>query len=162
LFDYDHLLVLNHLFFDLLLCIRGQSSSALCLRAHPLDGVHHIGFLRQKGVTEIGSPLNIVGETFHHVGQSRHRLNARIPRLFLNRLDQFCLVFDELRVFVEPLPQLNDLERISRCRQRLGQQWIRIERNRCDQRIELLSGYLHCLLIVGLLCFLLITTWLHS
>jgi hypothetical protein len=42
--------------------------------------------LREKSITQIGGPLNVVAQAFHYVGQSRHRLNARIPRLFLNRL----------------------------------------------------------------------------
>jgi hypothetical protein len=86
LLDNDHLLALNCLGFDLLVFIRHQSSFALCRHAHPLDGVHHIALLREKRVTEIRGPLNVVGEAFHHIGQSRHRLNARIPGLFLNRL----------------------------------------------------------------------------
>jgi hypothetical protein len=86
LLDYNHLLALNCLGFDLLVFIRHQSSFALRHQAHPLDGVHHIGLLRKKGVTEIGGPLNVVCQAFHHVGQSRHRLNARVPGLFLNRL----------------------------------------------------------------------------
>ena len=107
LLDHDYLLVLDGLFFDLLLVIRSQSSFLLGLRAHPLDGVHDIALLRQKGITEIGGPLNVIGEAFDHVGQSGHRLNAWIPGLFLNRLGELGLVFDERRVFFEPLLQLH-------------------------------------------------------
>jgi hypothetical protein len=85
LFNNNHLLVLNCLFFDRLLLIRGQSSSAFGLHTHPLDSIHHIGLLREERVTEIGGPLNVVGQTLHHVRQSRHRLNARVPGLFFYR-----------------------------------------------------------------------------
>jgi hypothetical protein len=36
-----------------------QSSFAFSFPPHPLDGIHHIGRLRQKRVPEIGRPLNV-------------------------------------------------------------------------------------------------------
>jgi hypothetical protein len=64
------------------------------------------------------------------------------------------------------LLKLNELERISRCRQRLGQQWIRVERNRRDQRIELIRGYFYFWLIItfgfGNILLLRISLWFHA
>ena len=86
LFDHNDLLALNHLRFDFLLLIRLQRTFALGFRAHALDGIHHVFLLSEKGVTQIGSPLNVVGQALHHVGECGHGLNARVPGLFLNRL----------------------------------------------------------------------------
>jgi hypothetical protein len=36
-----------------------QVPRAFSLAAHPLNCAHHLGLLREKGVTEIGGPLNI-------------------------------------------------------------------------------------------------------
>jgi predicted alpha/beta hydrolase family esterase len=76
-----------------LLLIRRQRSRVLGLVAHSLDCIHHILLLRKKSVAKIRGPLNVVGETLNYVGQCRHRLDARVPRLFLNCFGQFLLVF---------------------------------------------------------------------
>ena len=85
-------------------------------------------------------------------GKASHRLNARIPWLFGDGVGE-CFVFKR-RVLRQPLRQLDDLERICRSRQSLRQQWVRIERNRRDQRIELLVRNFRSRLLCGCRCLL--------
>jgi hypothetical protein len=59
---------------------------------HALHGIHYIALLRQESVAQIGGPLNVVSETFHHVGKGSHGLNAWIPRLLRDSIGE-CLVF---------------------------------------------------------------------
>ncbi len=135
LLDDDHLLVLHRLRLDLELLARLQCARALCLLAHALYRVHDVSLLRQECIAEVGSPLNVICKSLHHVGYRRHGLNARVPRLFLDGINE-RLIFEAL-VLREPLLKLNQLQRIGRGNQYLAQERIRIERYRCNERIEL-------------------------
>jgi hypothetical protein len=53
--------------FDLLLLIRRKRPSALSLRAHALDRIHHVLLLREESVTEIRRPLDVVCQTLNCV-----------------------------------------------------------------------------------------------
>jgi hypothetical protein len=79
--DYDYTLVIDRLLFDLLLLSRLQIALGLGLLAHALYGRHHIALLREKSIPQVGCPLNIVGEPFRDIWNSRKRLNAWVPRL---------------------------------------------------------------------------------
>jgi hypothetical protein len=59
LLDYDHLLVFDNLGFDFLLLAGLQVPCTFGFLAHALDCIHHIVLLRQKGIAEIGGPLNV-------------------------------------------------------------------------------------------------------
>jgi hypothetical protein len=39
-----------------------QGALVLRLPAHPLNGIHQLALLRQEGIAEISSPLNVVSE----------------------------------------------------------------------------------------------------
>jgi len=58
--DYNHGLVIDRLGFHLLLLARFQMATFLGLPPHPLDRRHHIALLREKGIPQIRSPLNVV------------------------------------------------------------------------------------------------------
>jgi hypothetical protein len=92
LLDHDHTFVLNDLGFDLLLLGRFQIPLVLGFFAHALHGIHYIALLRQESVAQIGGPLNVVSETFHHVGKGSHGLNAGIPGLLRDSIGE-CLIF---------------------------------------------------------------------
>ncbi len=81
LFHDDYAFVLDNPGFDLLLLGGFQIAGVLCLLAHTLDGIHHIGLLRQECIAQIRRPLNIVCEALYHFGQTGQGLNAGIPRL---------------------------------------------------------------------------------
>ena len=106
MFDHNHTLVLDDLGFHLLLLGGFQIAVLLSLFAHALHGIHHIALLRQKRVAQVSGPLDIVCKAFDYIGQSGHRLNARIPRLFCHSVGQ-SLVF-QTRVFQKPLLKLDE------------------------------------------------------
>jgi hypothetical protein len=94
LLNNDYLFVLNRLGFYFHLFVRFQSL-VLGLLPHALDGIHNVALLRQEGVAEIGGPLNVVAQAFHHIGEGGHSLDAWIPRLFRDGIRQ-GLVFQIL------------------------------------------------------------------
>jgi hypothetical protein len=68
--------------------------------------------LGQKCIAEVGGPLNVIRQTLHDVWQRGHGLNARIPRLFLNRFGQLLLIAREVLILVQPLLELNNFQRV--------------------------------------------------
>src|SRR5262249_25952249 len=83
LFDDDDLLAFDGLRLPCLLRVARGRPPGLRRLPHALDGVHYIALLGQKGVAEVGRPLDVIGQQLHDFGQSRHRLDARIPGLLL-------------------------------------------------------------------------------
>jgi hypothetical protein len=107
LLDDDDALVVDDLRFNFLMFVGRQGARALRLFSHSLDGVHDIALLRKKCVTQIGGPLNVIGQLLHHLGKRRHSLYAWIPRLLLSRTDERLTA--QTFIFLQPLLQLNDL-----------------------------------------------------
>ena len=138
LYDNHLLAAIDDLGFHFLLLGGLQAPRPLCLGAHALDSGQHIHLLRQKGVAQFRRPLNIACQSLHNVRHSHHGLNAWIPALLLDRIRQ-CLSLQGL-VPVQPLLQLNHLQRVGGGHQRLAQQRIGIKRDGRDQRIQLLVG----------------------
>jgi hypothetical protein len=68
LLDHDDAFAFNDRRFHLLLLIGFQIARVLGLLAHALYGIHHISLLRQKGITKIGSPLNVIREAIDNIG----------------------------------------------------------------------------------------------
>src|SRR5262249_30774449 len=94
------------------------------------------GLLCQKSVSEVGCPLDVIGQSLDDVRQSCQALNACIPTLLLHCVcESFVL---QILVLSEPLVQLNQLERVGRSCQHLREQRIGIERNGSNKRIELI------------------------
>jgi hypothetical protein len=121
-----------------LLLVGLQVPRALRLRAHALHGVHHIVLLREKRIAEISGPLDVVCETFDHIGQSRQSLDARVPRLLGHSVCK-RLIFHP-GILTQPLLKLYDFKRIRRGRQNLRQHRIGIKRDGRYERIQLVSG----------------------
>ena len=84
LLDHDHFFALNGLGHNFLLLVGGQCTTVLGLVAHPLNRIHHIFLLRQECIAKIGGPLDVISQALYDVGHRGHRLDTRIPRLFLN------------------------------------------------------------------------------
>ena len=117
LLDNNNVFVFDNRGFHFLLFVRLQVSFILGFLPHALHSVHHVGLLCEECIPKVGRPANIVGQTFHHFGQGGKRLNAWVPGLFRNRVGQL-LIFECL-VLLQPLLQLDDLERICRSGQDL-------------------------------------------
>jgi len=118
LLNDDHVLAAFGFAFDFLLGAGFQRAFAFSFRAHALDCIHYVGLLGQERVPEIGRPLNVARQPLNHIRKRRHRLNARVPRLFGHRVGQ-RLVF-QVFVFVHPLLELDHLQWVGRRCQRLG------------------------------------------
>jgi hypothetical protein len=140
LLHQDDLFASLGLSLHLLLLRRFKSAFALGFRAHALHRVHHLGFLSQKGVPEIRCPLNVVRHPVHDIGERCHRLDARVPVLFLDCSGERLVL--QILVLLQPLLELDDLKGIGRSHQCLAQKLIWIKSNRRNERIELLVGNL--------------------
>jgi hypothetical protein len=81
-----------------------------CLCTHPLHRAHHIGFLRQEGIAEVGGPSDVVCQQIECVGKRHQGLDARGPILLPGGLD--LVGTREVFVLIEPLLRFHNLERI--------------------------------------------------
>jgi hypothetical protein len=91
--------------------------------------------------------LNIAGHPLHDVWKFYQRLDARIPRLLCHGVRQrFAL---QTLIIVHPLLKLNHFQWVGRGGESLRQKRIGVERDRRNQRVELLSWKCSCLLIVS-------------
>jgi hypothetical protein len=60
LLNDNHALLLNYFGFHLDLLVGAQFPGCRRLAAHALNGVHHLGLLREKGVAKLGGPFDVV------------------------------------------------------------------------------------------------------
>ena len=114
--------------------------AVLRLGSEALHRVHHVALLLEKRVAEIVRPRDVFGQALQEIRNDDRGLNARIPGLLLDlavRASPFSVL-----VLREPLLRLDELERVRRGHERLGQQRVGIERDRRDQRVELVGGEL--------------------
>ena len=110
----DHGLAVDGLLLDLDLLVSFQASFFVGPFAHPLDGTHHVALLGKEGIAEVRRPLNIARQPLHKVRHHRHRLNARVPMLLYNFLGEELLVFVHIGILLEPLMELDKLQRVGR------------------------------------------------
>ena len=133
--DGDDLLVLHFRYSDGLLFGRLQLVVGLSLGAQALDRVHHIGLLGNNRIAELLRPIEFRTHHLQHVRRGDQGFDAVVPRLLVDRRLQ-CIAF-EILVCFKPTLGLHDVERIGRRHQHLGEQRIRIKRDRRNQLIEL-------------------------
>jgi hypothetical protein len=112
---------------DFLLPRRSQASIVQRPPAHPLDCAHDRRFLREKGLSEIGCPSNILVQLLQCIRYNHESLYAWVPSLFLGGIDQ--VLSTEVLVPLQPLACFHDLERIRAGHKDLTQQRIGIERD---------------------------------
>jgi hypothetical protein len=78
--------------------------------------------------------LNIAGHPLHNVWIFYQRLDTWVPRLLCHSVGQrFAL---QILVVIHPLLKLNYFQWIGRSGESLRQEWIGVERDRRDQRIQ--------------------------
>ena len=133
-FDVDELPVLVLPDCDDLLLGRHELLSVIGLGTHPLHCIHDVLLLGQERLAEFLRPVELVA---HHLQNRRcrdQRLDARVPLLLLRRSLQRVSL--EILVLIHPTLRLHDFERIGRGHQDVGEQRIRIERDRCHQPIK--------------------------
>ena len=134
-FDDDDLLALLLSYRNLLLLGRGQLVVGLGSRPQTLHRIHDIRLLRENGIAQLLRPVELFAHHRQHARCSNQGLHAFVPALLVDGRLQWI----PLEGFVPGRPsiRLHDLKRIGRCHQNLGEQRIRIERDRSHQRIEL-------------------------
>jgi hypothetical protein len=131
LFDDHDLLGFHHLDFHLLLFGGFQVACVLCLFPHALNSIHNGALLSEKCVAKIGGPLNVIRETFDYFRKGSQPLNARVPRLFGDRIcERFVLQAFVLR---QPLLELDEFEWVCGRRENLRKHRVWIERDRSNQ-----------------------------
>ena len=119
MFDNNYLFALDGLVRDLLLLVGDQRSFVFGFRTQTLNGRHNVGLLREKCVTHVGRPLDIIRQPFNDVGKPSHRLNARVPRLLRHFFGKHFLVLYFL-ILLKPLMKLHEFKRICRRDQHLA------------------------------------------
>jgi hypothetical protein len=130
-----------------------QIACTLSLCTQPLDCVHHVRLLCQECVSKVRRPLDVARHPLNHVRKLYQWLDAWVPRLLGHSVRQrFAL---QILVVIHPLLKLNYFERIGRSGESLRQERIGVQRDRRNQRIELLRLKVSRLLIVRSGCHLL-------
>jgi hypothetical protein len=104
--------------------------------SHPLYGVHHIAFLRQKGIPKVRRPGDIFSQVLQDTWKNHKSLNAGIPILIYCGLSQRLIT--EIRITLKPLTGFDNFKWIRCGDKNLADQRIGIERYRRDQIIKLI------------------------
>ena len=110
---------------------------ALCfgLRAQSLNRGHDVGLLIVIGLSQRGSPGEILRHVIEHRGKFREGLDTGIPGLLIHGLHQGAP--GQTLVLLHPVIRYGDLIRECRRSKNLRHQRIRIE---CDWRDQCLEG----------------------
>jgi hypothetical protein len=109
----------------------------LSLPTHALHGIHHIRLLCQKRVSQVGRPLNVARHPLNQVWKFYQRLDAWVPRLLCHSVRQRLAL--QVFVSIHPLLKLDNFKWVSGSGECLSQQWIWIESDRRNQRVQLIS-----------------------
>lgn len=127
---------------DLLLGCGLEISGLLGALPEDLHGLHYILRLVVVSVAEVGGPVEVVVEHVEHVGKCGERLDARIPTgLRVGAGSDLIGRAVALRLhLMEPLVGDGDLCRISRGRENLRKQGIRIESDGREELLDLLGA----------------------
>ena len=122
------------LHLDGLLVVALEVARRLGLLAQHLHGVHHVLLLGEERVAEIRRPGQLLVHHGEHLGKSRQGLHAGVPILLLHGVLEFVPL--EPGVVLDPARRLDDLDGVGRRHQDLGEQRIRVERNRRHQLLK--------------------------
>ena len=102
--------------------------------AHDLNGIEHTLRFVHVSLAERGGPGKILVHRRKHSRKLRERLYARIPWLRIYGLGE-CLPF-QFSMLLYPAFRFHDLRGITRARNHLRDQRVRVESNRRDQLIQ--------------------------
>src|SRR5271156_2479434 len=130
LLDHDHLFAFYYPRFNLHLLIGFEVPLFLCLRSHALHCIHGVVLLRQECVAEFRGPLDVIHQALDHIRKRGHGLDAWVPRLLLHRVSERFVL--QSLVFLQPLLELNKLQRVRRGGENLSEQRIWVQRDRSD------------------------------
>jgi hypothetical protein len=115
--------------------VRGQRPRGIGARAQELDRVHHLRFLVQHRVAEAPRPVEVLIEPGQEIRERHERLDAGIPLTIRDGSDGVLTL--EVGILPRPARGFDDFQRIRGGDQDLGQQRIRIQRDRRQHLVEL-------------------------
>ena len=133
--DIDRLAVLC-LGLDCLLLRRLEVAGRNGLGAQRLHRGHYVLLLREEGIAQLLHPVELVVHLLQHLRHRGQRFDRRIPGHLCHGIFQ-CLAGD-IGVSLDKARRLDHFQRIGRGHQDLGQQVIRVKRDRCQQLIKVL------------------------
>ena len=107
-------LALDNLRLYLHLLTGFQVPRIFCFCPHALDRIHHVGLLRQKRVSQICRPLDVICQTLDEIRNWSHGLDAGVPRLLGHCIGKSFVL--QILVLFEPLLKLDDFQWIRRSR----------------------------------------------
>lgn len=94
--------------------------------AQPLNGIHDVTLLREKGVTDLLGPLQIALHHLQRVRERHERLYAEVPVLMLQCSRECVASQCGVRRVFQPMRRFDDFEWISRSRENLSHEGIGI------------------------------------
>ena len=105
--------------------------------AQKLDPGHRLDFLAGEGGAERLGPVEVIGHHRDDLREDDQRLDARVPRQELQRVRQIVALQARIAAVLQPFPGVEQLVGKGRCHQHLGQQLIRVKRDRRQHLVEL-------------------------
>jgi len=136
LLDNDDLgILLDH---HLLFLRRLQVARLQRLRPERLHGGKNVLLLGEEGVPQFLRPVQLVAHHLEDLGKVHEGFDARVPLLLLEGRGQAVSL--EFLVRLHPIVGLRHLQGIRGGHQDLGQQGVRVQRDRGDQLVQLLLG----------------------
>jgi hypothetical protein len=133
--DYDGLLLDDHA----LLFGRLETAGLLGLAPQPLDRIEHGRLLVRYRITELLHPVQVLVQHRNDLRERHQRFDARVPAFLFQSFDQFTALQLLVAVILKPTRHRDDLQRVGRCHQYLGQQLVRVERDWSEHRVKLLD-----------------------
>jgi len=100
-----------------------------------LHGVHDLAFLREERLAELPGPVELLVHAGEQLGKGEQGLDARVPVPVRGGAHRF--VAGQSGVGARPARRLHDFQRVGRGHEHLGQQGIRIQRDRSEHLLEL-------------------------
>ena len=125
------------LLFDLLFFGRLEITGCICLCTQILDRCEHVLLLREKRITQLLGPADLVAHHFQNLGKRGQRFDAWVPRFFLH--GALKRISGHTGIGLDPPLGLNHLERVGGRHQDLRDKRIRVE---CDWRDQLFELFL--------------------
>ena len=124
--DLDAAVVARHRLVRVALQVAGR----VCTVAKVFYRVDDIGLLGDHGLAETPGPVQVLVEQFHDLRIVEQRDNRVVPRIVGSQRRVLFKVFEESL-------RLDELQRVSRCRQHNRQQVVGIQSNGTDQFLKL-------------------------
>ena len=130
-FDIDDFSLAHHAH----LLVAVQIAGSVGALAQELHAIHHLAFLREKGLAQALRPIQILVHAVQDFRERHQRLDADIPVLVLDRVDR-VLAF-QAGMLARPARGLRHFQRVGGRDQHLRQHAVRIQRDRRQHLVQI-------------------------